>query len=285
MPKLVGHFGRIGQIGLVGLVGLVGLAGCCAPDAWLKTRQYLARRRPVSQQARQFMRSSNHVDQYMLQTVQQMISHARGVDIFVDMFDTGVLCQALLLDKSGQRVVVVDNRIKLHNLVDQVSRQLCLHNIDEIDTIYTDKVVVVVNAMRVCQLGELEVLADKALHSNNVQLIVSTTDALLANSLRNKYKQNEQCRLVYQTGKMTSQASVTRMMTMLAILQSRNADPNNLADLTNLAKLDGVAKLMLDCPVPSCVSQVFAAFDDLEACQQIVDQYVEKYNKTIEILA
>lgn len=279
MPKLVGQFGQIG------LVGLVGLAGCCAPDAWLKTRQYLARRRPVSQQARQFMRSANHVDQYMLQTVQQMISHARGVDIFVDMFDTGVLCQALLLDKSGQRVVVVDNRIKLHNLVDQVSRQLCLHNIDEIDTIYTDKVVVVVNAMRVCQLGELEVLADKALHSTNVQLIVSTTDALLANSLRNKYKQNEQCRLVYQTGKMTSQASVTRMMTMLAILQSRNADPNNLADLANMAKLDGVAKLMLDCPVPSCVSQVFAAFDDLEACQQIVDQYVEKYNKTIEILA
>lgn len=285
MPKLVG---RIGQIGLVGLVGLVGLAGCCAPDAWLKTRQYLARRRPVSQQARQFMRSSNHVDQYMLQTVQQMISQPRGVDIFVDMFDTGVLCQALLLDKSGQRVVVVDNRIKLHNLVDQVSRQLCLHNIDEVDTIYTDKVVVVVNAMRVCQLGELEVLADKALHSTNVQLIVSTTDALLANSLRNKYKQNEQCRLVYQTGKMTSQASTTRMMTMLAILQSRNADPNNLTDLANLAnlaKLDGVAKLMLDCPVPSCVSQVFAAFDDLEACQQIVDQYVEKYNKTIEILA
>jgi len=282
MPKLVG---RIGQIGLVGLVGLVGLAGCCAPDAWLKTRQYLARRRPVSQQARQFMRSSNHVDQYMLQTVQQMISQASGMDIFVDMFDTGVLCQALLLDKSGQRVVVVDNRIKLHNLVDQVSRQLCLHNIDEIDTIYTDKVVVVVNAMRVCQLGELEVLADKALHSTNVQLIVSTTDALLANSLRNKYKQNEQCRLVYQTGKMTSQASTTRMMTMLAILQSRKADPNNLADLANMAKLDGVAKLMLDCPVPSCVSQVFAAFDDLEACQQIVDQYVEKYNKTIEILA
>ena len=293
---------RIGLVGVVGLASVVGLVGCYAPECVVKSRQYLAKRRPVSQQTRQYMRYSNNCPNSMytnmLTDAQEMLRYSSGLDIFVDVFDTPVLRQALLLDQSGQRVVVVDNLAKhakhtkhtkhtkqtkhtKHDLVKQVTRQLCLYNIDEIDTIYESKVVIIINNMRTCQMGELEVLADKALHSNTVQVIVRTSDALLANSLRNKYRQ---CRLVYdKTGKMTYQKSASRKLAMLLILQlqmdSNQPDqpnqPNQLAELS---------KLMQDCPVPECLSQVFATYQDVDTCRSIVDQYVDTWRRAVQTL-
>ena len=276
---------RLGLVGVVGLASVVGLAGCYAPECVVKARQYLAKRRPVSQQTKQYMRYSNSCPNAMytntLTDAQEMLRHSSGLDIFVDVFDTPVLSQALLLDQSGHRVVVVDNLAKhtkhtkhtKHDLVKQVTRQLCLYNIDEIDTIYESKVVIIINNMRTCQMGELAVLADKALHSNNVQVIVRTTDALLANSLRNKYRQ---CRLVYdKTGKMTDQKSASRKLAMLSILQSQPNQPDQLAQLS---------KLMQDCPVPECLSQVFATYQDVDTCRSIVDQYVDTWRRAVQTL-
>ena len=284
------------RIGLVGLASVVGLAGCYAPECVVKARQYLAKRRPVSQQTKQYMRYSNSPNAIYTNTLtdaQEMLRHSSGLDIFVDVFDTPVLSQALLLDQSGHRVVVVDNLAKhtnhtkhtKHDLVKQVTRQLCLYNIDEVDTIYESKVVIIINNMRIYQMGELAVLADKALHSNNVQVIVRTSDALLANSLRNKYRQ---CRLVYdKTGKMTDQKAASRMLTMLSILQSRmdSNQPNQPnepdASVNQLAEL---SKLMQDCPVPECLSQVFATYQDVDTCRSIVDQYVDMWRRAVQTL-
>jgi hypothetical protein len=268
------------RLGVVGLASVVGLAGCYAPECVVKARQYLAKRRPVSQQTKQYMRYSNSPNAIYTNTLtdaQEMLRQPSGLDIFVDVFDTPVLSQALLLDQSGHRVVVVDNLAKhtKHDLVKQVTRQLCLYNIDEVDTIYESKVVIIINNMRTCQMGELAVLADKALHSNNVQVIVRTSDALLANSLRNKYRQ---CRLVYdKTGKMTDQKAASRKLTMLSILQSRmdSNQPDQLAELS---------KLMQDCPVPECLSQVFATYQDVDACRSIVDQYVDTWRRAVQTL-
>lgn len=272
---------RFGVVGVVGLASVVGLAGCYAPECVVKARQYLAKRRPVSQQTKQYMRYSNRPNAIYTNTLtdaQEMLHQPSGLDIFVDVFDTPVLSQALLLDQSGHRVVVVDNLAKhtkhtKHDLVKQVTRQLCLYNIDEVDTIYESKVVIIINNMRTYQMGELAVLADKALHSNNVQVIVRTSDALLANSLRNKYRQ---CRLVYdKTGKMTDQKSTSRKLAMLSILQSQPNQPDQLAELS---------KLMQDCPVPECLSQVFATYQDVDACRSIVDQYVDTWRRAVQTL-
>ena len=243
-----------------------GLGMSCSRSGAAWVRSSLSKKHDWLMQANDNPNNLNNPSVPMASCLQELLSHSSGVDVLVDVFDDmdRLLCEALVANQATHvHLVVLDVNSNV-DLVAQATRQLCLYNIDEVDTIYNcKKVVIVVNNPRVCNLSRLEVLTDKALNSSNLQVIVKTNDAWFANSMRIKFPQ---LRMAYD-------ASGTSMQ-----------DQSSLAQLRNLNNTTHLLKLMQECPSPKCMLSVYKALDDLETCEAVVKYYQARWRRMIHVM-